>query len=88
MEIQERAVYTTDETAQILKISTVTVERKIRRGEIPATKIGRKYRLLGNDILGLFDWKNKERKKEEIVFGSYNIGVADNMSRKEMYSDR
>ena len=57
MEIQEKAVYTTEETAQILKLSPVTVERKIRKGEIPATKIGREYRLLGRDILSLFGWE-------------------------------
>ncbi|MFH1562343.1 MAG: helix-turn-helix domain-containing protein [Nitrospirota bacterium] len=69
MEIQERAVYTTDETAQILKLSPITVARKIRRGEIPATKIGREYRLLGRDILSLFDWeelKNNMWKTEYI----------------------
>jgi len=57
MEIQERAVYTTAETAQILKLSPVTVKRKIRKGEIPATKIGKEYRLLGRDILSLFSWE-------------------------------
>ncbi|MFH1097626.1 MAG: helix-turn-helix domain-containing protein [Candidatus Desantisbacteria bacterium] len=55
MEIQEKAVYTTNEAAQILKLNTITVERKIRRGEIPAIKIGRGYRLLGRDMLSLFD---------------------------------
>ncbi|MBU0566968.1 helix-turn-helix domain-containing protein [bacterium] len=57
IEIQERAVYTTAEAAQILKLSRVTVERKIRRGEMPATKIGREYRLLGRDMLSLFGWE-------------------------------
>lgn len=57
VEIQEKAVYTTAEVAQILKLSPVTIERKIRRGEIPASKIGREYRLLGRDILSLFGWE-------------------------------
>ncbi|MDI6734575.1 MAG: helix-turn-helix domain-containing protein [bacterium] len=89
MEIQERAVYTTSEAARILKLSPVTVERKIRRGEIPASKIGREYRLLGNDILGLFRWKDKEKKKEKINFGIYDLGIIKgDLSRKEIYNER
>ena len=64
MEIQERAIYTTAEVAQFLKLSSVTVERKIRRGEIPATKIGKEYRLLGIDMLSLFGWKEKIWNRE------------------------
>lgn len=64
IEIQERAVYTTAEAAQILKLSPVTVERKIRRGEIPATKIGREYRLLGRDMLSIFGWEDRMWKRE------------------------
>ena len=64
IEIQERAVYTTNEAANILKISPITVERKIRRGEISATKIGKEYRLLGKDMLSLFGWEDKMWKRE------------------------
>lgn len=64
VEIQERAVYTTAEAAQILKLSPVTVERKIRRGEILAVKIGKEYRLLGRDMLSLFSWEDKMWKRE------------------------
>lgn len=64
IEIQERAVYTTAEVANILKLSPITVERKIRRGEIPATKIGKEYRLLGRDMLSLFGWEDQMWKRE------------------------
>jgi excisionase family DNA binding protein len=64
MEIQERAVYTTAEAAQILKLSPITVERKIRRGEIPATKMGKEYRLLGINMLSLFGWKENMWNRE------------------------
>jgi excisionase family DNA binding protein len=57
--IEERAVYTTKELAEILKMKPVTIERKIKRKEIKASKIGREYRILGRDILLLFEWKNK-----------------------------
>lgn len=57
--IEERAVYTTKELAKILKMTPVTVERKIKKKEIRASKIGREYRILGKDILLLFEWKNR-----------------------------
>jgi excisionase family DNA binding protein len=57
--IEERAVYTTKELAEILKMKPVTIERKIKRKEIKASKIGREYRILGKDILLLFEWKNR-----------------------------
>ncbi len=59
--IEERAVYTTKELAEILKMTPVTIERKIRRKEIRASKIGREYRILGRDVLLLFEWQNRFR---------------------------
>ena len=58
VQLDERAVYTTAEAAKILKLSPITVERQIRRGELKAIKLGKEYRLLGRDLLALFDWKN------------------------------
>lgn len=94
MEVQERTIYTTAEVAQILKLSPVTVERKIRRGEIPAIKIGRKYRLIGDDILGLFGWRKETREKGEgkrkrLNLKSYHLGgVIGGLSRREIYESR
>jgi len=59
--IEERAVYTTKELAEILKMTPVTIERKIRRKEIRASKIGREYRILGRDVLLLFEWQSRFR---------------------------
>jgi len=59
--IEERAVYTTKELAEILKMTPVTIERKIRRKEIRASKIGKEYRILGRDVLLLFEWQNRFR---------------------------
>jgi len=59
--IEERAVYTTKELAEILKMTPVTIERKIRRKEIRASKIGKEYRILGRDFLLLFEWQNRFR---------------------------
>jgi len=52
-EIQPHAVYTTEETRQLLKISNSTVKRLLKRGLIRANKIGGQYRILGKEILRL-----------------------------------
>lgn len=57
VQLNEGVVYTTAEAAEILKLSPITVERQIRRGELKAVKLGKEYRLLGRDLLALFDWK-------------------------------
>ena len=57
VQLNESTVYTTAEAAKILKLSPITVERQIRRGELKAVKLGKEYRLLGRDLLALFDWR-------------------------------
>ncbi len=57
VQLNEGIVYTTQEAAKILKLSPITIERQIRRGELKAVKLGKEYRLLGRDLLALFDWK-------------------------------
>ncbi len=61
-EVLANAVYTPAEAARILKVSPLTVARKIRRGELPASKLGKSYRLLGRDLLSLFEWKTRMRE--------------------------
>ncbi len=53
MEIRENEVYTPRETQEILKISSSTMSRMIKKGLIRAAKIGKQYRILGRDILRL-----------------------------------
>lgn len=65
VQLDERAVYTTAEAARILKLSPITVERQIRRGELKAIKLGKEYRLLGRDLLALFDWRAYARSAFE-----------------------
>jgi excisionase family DNA binding protein len=52
-EIQPHAVYTTDETREILKISTSTIKRLLKNGLLRANKVGGQYRILGKEILRL-----------------------------------
>ena len=50
-EIKPNAVYTTDETKDLLKISTSTMKRMLKKGLIRANKVGGQYRILGKEIL-------------------------------------
>jgi excisionase family DNA binding protein len=52
-EIKENAVYTTQEAQDLLKISTSTIKRLLKRGLIRANKVGGQYRILGKEILRL-----------------------------------
>jgi len=50
-EIQPNEVYTTAEAEQLLKISSSTMKRLLKKGLINANKIGKQYRILGHELL-------------------------------------
>lgn len=50
-EIQENAVYTTEEARQLLRVSDSTIKRLLKRGLLRANKVGGQYRILGKEIL-------------------------------------
>jgi len=52
-EIKPNAVYTTEETQKLLKISNSTIKRMLKKGLIRANKVGGQYRILGKEILRL-----------------------------------
>ncbi len=52
-EIKPHAVYTTEETEKILKISNSTLKRLLKKGLLNANKVGKQYRILGLEILKL-----------------------------------
>ena len=52
-EIKENAVYTPRETEELLKVSTSTMKRMLKKGLIRANKVGGQYRILGKEILRL-----------------------------------
>ena len=62
-EIKPLAVYTTDETKDILRISESTIKRMLKKGLIRANKVGGQYRILGKEILRLV---SPELEKEAI----------------------
>jgi excisionase family DNA binding protein len=52
-EIKPNAVYTTNESKRLLKVSTSTIKRMLKKGLIRANKVGGQYRILGKEILRL-----------------------------------
>ncbi len=52
-EIKPNAIYTTNETKKLLKISSSTIKRMFKKGLIRANKVGGQYRILGKEILRL-----------------------------------
>ncbi len=52
-EIKPNAIYTTNETQKLLKISNSTIKRMLKSGLLKANKVGGQYRILGKEILRL-----------------------------------
>ncbi len=46
---------TAAEVAEQLRVSTMTVYRLIRRGELPAVRVGRNYRVRERDLIAFLD---------------------------------
>jgi excisionase family DNA binding protein len=55
LEVREHEIYTTQETLSLLKISKSTFLRLIKKGVLSAYKVGGQYRILGREILSLFN---------------------------------
>ena len=53
LEIKPHAVYTTEESQTLLRISNSTMKRLLKKGLIRANKIGKQYRILGHELLRL-----------------------------------
>ena len=51
MIIQKDQLYTTEEVADMLKVSLITVKRYVAENKIPSLKINRLRRFNGNSIL-------------------------------------
>lgn len=52
-EIKNNAIYTTGETQELLKISSSTIKRLLKKRLIRANKVGGQYRIMGKEILRL-----------------------------------
>jgi len=51
MEIKENEVYTHEEAQVLLKVSSSTVTRMIKKGLIRTAKVGKQYRIMGKELL-------------------------------------
>ena len=69
MEIRENEVYTHLETQGLLKVSSSTVTRMIKKGLIRSAKVGKQYRILGKELLRILS-----PKLEDKVGKIYNKG--------------
>ena len=61
MEIKENEVYTHEETQEILKVSSSTVTRMIKKGLIKAAKVGKQYRIMGKELLRVLSHKLEDK---------------------------
>lgn len=75
-EVKEMGIYTTEETLSLLKISKSTFLRLVKKGVISANKIGGQYRILGREILELFN--PKVRRVAEKAYSK----VSEKMKKK------
>ena len=67
MEIKENEVYTHEETHKLLKISSSTLTRMIKKGLVRTAKVGKQYRIMGKELIRILS------PELEDVFGkAYN----------------
>ena len=76
MEIKENEVYTPEETQKILKVSSSTVTRMIKKGLIRTARIGKQYRIMGKELLRLLSPKLEDK-----------VGKAYNKARHWAHKD-
>jgi len=78
-------VYTVTEVAAIFRVPSDTVRRLINRGDLPAIRLGRVYRVPKAVIDGLFDLPALPIPPEEFGFGVW--GKDPNMGDAVTYVD-
>jgi len=66
-EIKPNAVYTTEETGELLKVSNSTMKRMLKKGLIRANKVGAQYRIMGKEILRLVSPEVEKKAAREYL---------------------
>ncbi len=61
MEIKENEVYTHEETQTLLKLSSSTVTRMIKKGLIRTARVGKQYRIMGKELLRILSPKMEDK---------------------------
>ncbi|MDD5068351.1 MAG: helix-turn-helix domain-containing protein [Candidatus Pacebacteria bacterium] len=77
-EIKPHGVYTTAETEKVLRVSTSTMKRLLKKGLIRANKVGGQYRILGKEIIRLISPEAEEKAVRSYL--SLKKKVTDKMS--------
>jgi len=77
MEINEAEVYTTEEAQRYLKVSQSTMMRMIKSGLIQCAKVGKRYRIMGKELLGLVSPKLED-----------NVGKLYNKGRRWVHDEK
>lgn len=67
IEVKPNAIYTTSETQEILRISSSTIKRMLKKGLIRANKVGGQYRILGKEILRLVSPQLEQKAVKEYL---------------------
>lgn len=62
----EKRLFSTTELAKILNISRVAVYKKIKKGQIKATRVGRNFVIRRKDLGGVLDQELNREEKTEI----------------------
>jgi excisionase family DNA binding protein len=74
MTVNDKEIYTLEETQNILKVSRSTLLRLIKKGLIKTAKVGRQYRIWGTEILHIMspqledNVRKKYRKSREWIY--------------------
>lgn len=76
MEIKENEVYTHEETQALLKVSSSTVTRMIKKGLIRTAKVGKQYRIMGKELLRILSPQLEDK-----------VGKAYNKARNWIHED-
>lgn len=76
MEIRENEVYTHEETQALLKVSSSTVTRMIKKGLIRSAKVGKQYRIMGKELLRILSPQLEDK-----------VGKAYNKARNWAHKD-
>ncbi|MFH1558983.1 MAG: helix-turn-helix domain-containing protein [Patescibacteria group bacterium] len=63
MKIDKKQLYTTEETAKILKVSSITIKRYIADDKIPSIKFNGIRRIKGEDLAKILSTKKKTYAK-------------------------
>jgi excisionase family DNA binding protein len=61
----DRGLLTVREVAAAMRVSTMTVYRLIKAGELPAIRVGKHFRIKGGDLTAYLDSR---------IVGPHNIG--------------